>query len=448
MVGSPQYWTLEATHQDPSPGFGHVLQVRTSSRGRVASLLNAMTFSLFVNASLDKFGLIDPSTSTVLVGMTLGGTWGFILDNMLGTDEGFREYLWSTSTGMRYAMGALATQRFGRYIVTILFDMFFTVILFKQLYSKLVRLAGFTVDGREWIANGFVSTVISTLTFEVYANMTRFLWAYPSGKESLVNPWISGPTMVLCVVIMNMLYLTSETRSRLGEPGINDPNVKLAVTGFTFAALLGLIQANVIDPSVIDEEYEGIDPNAIGATRISTPVVGGPSAPLYATNWTNTHIPLKGVCLTLHKFPRGAAIFTGISLLCLAFVIFVTSAQSCTGLKAVCPRCCCGRGRKPPSLGAAAKQSSAAMARNPSPVSRENVTVPTRKLDDRMDRLQGQCCLFLLFSLLTFAIVVAFAFIPFYKAEPLKRGEVRDEALWHDACYDYDIDALRQLGLS
>ena len=88
---------------------------------------------------------IDPSTSTVLIGMTLGGTWGFLLDMVFGTDEGFREYLWSAPKAMQYAMGCLATARYGRYIVTILFDMFFTVILFKILYSKLVLLAGFTV---------------------------------------------------------------------------------------------------------------------------------------------------------------------------------------------------------------------------------------------------------------------------------------------------------------
>ena len=31
---------------------------------------------------------------------------------------------------MRYALGSLATDRFGRFFVTVLFDMFFTVILF------------------------------------------------------------------------------------------------------------------------------------------------------------------------------------------------------------------------------------------------------------------------------------------------------------------------------
>ena len=69
---------------------------------------------MLINASLDKFGHIDPSSSTVFIGMVLGGTWGFVLDNMFGTDEGFREYLWSPSGGMRYAMGLLVSDRFAR----------------------------------------------------------------------------------------------------------------------------------------------------------------------------------------------------------------------------------------------------------------------------------------------------------------------------------------------
>ena len=56
--------------------------------------------------------------------MSLGGTFGFVLDNMVGSDEGFREYLWSPQGGMKYAVGSLATARYGRYLITIVFDMF------------------------------------------------------------------------------------------------------------------------------------------------------------------------------------------------------------------------------------------------------------------------------------------------------------------------------------
>jgi len=94
MVGDAALWELErGTVQDTSSSaLTSTINSRTKDRGTVASCLQSFAFSLTVNAHLDKFGKIDPSTSTVFVGMTLGGTFGFVLDNMLGSDEGFREY--------------------------------------------------------------------------------------------------------------------------------------------------------------------------------------------------------------------------------------------------------------------------------------------------------------------------------------------------------------------
>ena len=94
-----------------------------------------------------------------------------------------------------------------------------------------------------------MSAVISFVTFKVYANMTRFEWAYPSGQEGQEGrgEWIQGQTMVLAKVIMSMVYLTSETRARVGEPGINDPNIKLAVVLFTFF-VLWMLQARLPPP--------------------------------------------------------------------------------------------------------------------------------------------------------------------------------------------------------
>ena len=72
---------------------------------------------------------------------------------------------------MKYALGALASRRYARYLLTVIFDMFFTVILFRFLFSKLIRLAGYSHRGREWIANGMVSCFVSVVTYQVYANM-------------------------------------------------------------------------------------------------------------------------------------------------------------------------------------------------------------------------------------------------------------------------------------
>lgn len=465
MYGDPERWTIEQTIQDTSvPGFSNAVVKRGQARGRVASLLNAMTFSLLVNASLDKFGLIDPSTSTVLIGMTLGGTWGFVLDNMLGTDEGFREYIWSPMGGMNYAMGCLYTQRFARYIVTILFDMFFTVILFKQLYSKLVKNAGFTVSGREWIANGFVSTFISVLTFEVYANMTRFQWAYPSGTEDLLNQWISGPTMVLCVVIMCMVYLTAETRTRVGEPGINEPTVKLTVTAFTFCVLLFLSWSGYIDPSETREDNKKPRPNGT-----------------LAANVYDVSLPLKDVCGISYYGLHGFVIFFIVAVCCLSFVIFATSAQSLSGLLTGCCGCLM---TKPPALTASSGESTASKEdlepRSPPKTLMKRKSLPGTGGSEAWigehscatgsrerhrtsikhhrglaqathtsvrDKLMGKVVLFFVFLVAVALIVILFTFHPIYQVDKAKHGE-RNTAAWLDACRRNDKAALAALGLS
>jgi len=430
-------WTLEDTIQDVSVhGWSEAVVTRGRARGRVASLMNSLTFSLFINASLDKFGLIDPSTSTVLIGMTLGGTWGFLLDMVFGTDEGFREYLWSAPKAMQYAMGCLATARYGRYIVTILFDMFFTVILFKILYSKLVLLAGFTVRGREWIANGFVSTVLGVLTFEVYANMTRFQWAYPSGIEDEREPWISGPMMVMVTVIMNMVYLTTETRTRVGEPGINDPNIKIAVTCVTFFILWTLIQGGYIDPS----DWDSNNPSDLKPANGS---LSNSSNSLF----TDVHLPLLEVCRTQSRAGKGIIIFSTLCCFCLGFVIFVTSAQSYSGLKAVCCGCASSVDADDDDADMLSTFRTRSFVRNPAPVTVVgNESIAIRDRDPFRDRVKGQLMLFVLFLAIVVVVVLFFSYVPFYSAPG--GVERRNDDNWQEACANYDVARLAVLGLS
>mmetsp|Transcript_40149 Transcript_40149/g.78904 ORF Transcript_40149/g.78904 Transcript_40149/m.78904 type:complete len:415 (+) Transcript_40149:25-1269(+) len=360
-------WDLAATTTNfTQAGWSNKVSSRTKNRAFVASMFSTLTFSLTINASIDKFGDIDPSTSTVLIGMLLGNTWGFVLDNMLGSDEGFREYLWSSSNGMAYAIGSLGTAKFARYMVTILFDMFFTVILFKRLYTIVVRWWGFSTTGREWIANGLSSTVISFMTFQVYANMTRLEWAYPSGTEDDKNPWISGSTMVLAVVTMSIVYLIDESRSSFGERGINDPPVKICVVLFTFVMLAGLQKYGVADPSNLSSNNK-------------TDLQSDPM-------WQNTSLRLSGVCETYAKTGRGLFILAFIVFFCLGFVIFVTSKQTFHGLKVACCR-------------------------------NKDITEPY----DPRSRLKAKTFLFVLYVIIVMLVVATFSFVPFWSA-PGKRG--------------------------
>ncbi len=388
--------------------------------------------------------------------MTLGGTFGFILDNQLGSDEGFREYLWSPGEGMRYALGALASARYGRYLITIIFDMFFTVILFKTLYSKLVRMAGFSTHGREWVANGMVSCFIGIITYQVYTNMTRFEWAYPSGVEDVKNQWISGSTMILNVVIMNMVYrarpappfapastilaltsttlsaaspppprrqrgqvyLVTETRVKVGEAGINDPPVKVVVTLATYLGLFLLQSQGYVDPSKAPDTSGWPLPRGCVRDPITGELVApaGSQVPCLAvSNIDDYDVPLPGVCATKKQWRQGAAVFFGIAVFCLAFVIFATSKQSLSGLKAVfC------KGARP-------------------------VSEPSQG-----DRLAGKVCLFLLFMCLTGLIMLFFSVVPFYSAGRERRLNNTLGEDWKTPCEadTFNKTALYLLGIA
>ena len=61
MVGSPKLWNLEqGTMQDPmDPELTVSINGRTKNRGTVASCLQSLSFSLVVNALLDKRGRVQ-----------------------------------------------------------------------------------------------------------------------------------------------------------------------------------------------------------------------------------------------------------------------------------------------------------------------------------------------------------------------------------------------------
>ena len=233
------------------------VQTRQKARGQLASLITALTFSLVINATIDATGKVSSATSTALVGMTLGGTIGFLLDSCIGSEEGYAKTKESLGKGVRHAFSSMGGPQYGRYIVTVLFDMFFTVILFKPIFLKLLSLPFLgDSDFGGSLANGLTSTLISVTTFYCYANLTRFQWAYPSkaaGKDS----WIQGNQIVLVVAVMAVVYLISNTQLFPGESGVNDPDTKLYIVMGSMLLLGGLMSYGVIDQR--DDDDDNVD---------------------------------------------------------------------------------------------------------------------------------------------------------------------------------------------
>ena len=132
------------------------------------------------------------------------------------------------------------------YVVTVLLDVFISLVLFKPLYTFFAGLP-FLRCGYQSIANGLASSIIGIVTFQAYANKTRFLWAYPATESQSNAGWIKGSTMQLVVAIMTMVYLVSNTQAVPSEGGINHPKVKLWVALLTLGLILVLEKSGTLD---------------------------------------------------------------------------------------------------------------------------------------------------------------------------------------------------------
>ena len=140
-------------------------------------------------------------------------------------------------------------------------------------------------------------------------------------------------------------------------------------------------------------------------------------------------------------------IFTGLVLFVLSFVIFGTSQQSLSGLRAAC--CMCRRritaeeltgsisARSPPMRGRRLS------VRNPIPVDSGGETLPPLEKKTRADRIQGLWALFGLYLLIVVLVVLSFGSIPIYAA-----GGQRNDTIWRKACDENNVQLLHQMGLS
>ena len=249
------------------------IESRQALRGQLASLICVILFST-LNSALDRITKIDPSTSTALFGLIFGGTFGFVLDNFIGTDKG-----WGLSktvgvgTAWDYAMSTLVTSKFCRFLLTVVFDTMVTVILYKHVIEMVIKFPFFRVVDTS-IANFFSSMLISGITFGAYANIMRFSWAYPNVDAHDTSGWISGKLVSLVMTAVCAVFLAVDTKPNLnrntsetivdkllgtpesvtivnpsseGSLDINQPSFKVVIVVGTIIALFALSKLEVMD---------------------------------------------------------------------------------------------------------------------------------------------------------------------------------------------------------
>jgi len=229
---------------------------RQLDRGLMASLLLSVTFG-FLNFGVDYVFDSDPSTSTVFFGLLMGSVVGFFLDNLIGSEEGLILLKEDASAGVSYAAGKISSASFLRYAVTVLLDTFVSVILFGAAFPLVAK---HLLPCNAALANGLCSAVIGFVTFQAYANQTRFLWAYPD-PQAPKDTLISSSTIYLATVIASVVFLSADTwAGDAAGPrgGINLPWVKLLVVGSAFLLMSILYftdNSDQLPATNIDQSY-------------------------------------------------------------------------------------------------------------------------------------------------------------------------------------------------
>lgn len=231
---------------------------RKVRRGMLGSVVGGVLFG-FIVATIDAQGA-DAATSAALISLVLGNVFGFLMDNSMGTDTAVREWQKGYRNGFKYTMGSMYSKSFARFIVTVVLDMFVSVILLKFLLGVAMGLPFFRCG--TWpaiVAKIFCGSAVGALTFAAYANLMRFGWAYPEKKQNALPP----VAIMLAVTTLGLTFYNTHT----GDRGINNPSVKMGILVFVLFLLAFLQTYNGLSKDFGEDAREQVARTKANATR-------------------------------------------------------------------------------------------------------------------------------------------------------------------------------------
>eukprot|EP01084_Bolivina_argentea_P013583 25497_1 len=262
LLSSPDNWST-----DPNSTDSEILD-REASRGLFVSVLIAVLLNC-IGAFM--FWLrVRESLVVINYGFILGPVIGFMLDQGIGTDAGFKDF--GTAAGFSYTFSSLIGGNFLRYIITVFLDLFISNPLQDVLKFQAVKLGVIEVLKKKnkhkyllkydaFVAMNYPSilqSIIAVITFNAYTNQTRFAWAYPALTLDRVYRIPPG-TMMLATAIAGVLYLNFYTiMDYISERQYFDVNTKILYVVLILGLLYGLNQTESMEAPVLgeaDKEY-------------------------------------------------------------------------------------------------------------------------------------------------------------------------------------------------
>jgi len=214
---------------------------RMGQRATFASLISSVFMGTF-NFAIDSVLNVSGATSTAFIGFLLGNTFGYILDLIFSTEEGFRMVMdgdWVGAT--RRAFGMLASGTFTRFMLTVLLDTFISSILFTILYEYLKDRFVWAQENESFV-NAMLSSTIGIITFQVYTNKTRLFYAYPDKSVVDQKNTMSSGLLAMSTILAGLVFLitpkmfkfyksddgkTFSVIPKYGVEGVENPIVKL-----------------------------------------------------------------------------------------------------------------------------------------------------------------------------------------------------------------------------
>lgn len=215
-LSNPSIWQFRES--DPEA----MKSARVRERGSMTSLASSMTMGVLV-ATLDFSCDINMFISSIFFSLILGNVVGFILDSSFASDEG-RSLVnpelssdpsqWNIHKAVRYGFAQLSTRNFGRYMITVLLDVFISSVLIDESL-KMLQGIRYSSEGSGAAANlrrflyvatncgrmeklvpTLTTTLVSVITFYLYTNDTRFSWAFRANKfPDTATEWALNPNV-------------------------------------------------------------------------------------------------------------------------------------------------------------------------------------------------------------------------------------------------------------
>jgi len=323
ILTTEKFWT---TNKDVSPD---EIITRVSQRGLITSTITAIIFG-FVNGIMTVRANVSTPTYQALIGMIVGGLLGFVLDNAFATEKGASIFNGNSNSpqienlgeSLKYGFASLATPKLPRYIITIILDIFISLIMTDTIikYSKNWYFLRKHSSLNDILTMAFVSFA----TFLAYTNATRLQYAYPP-TDTTYSTFEYIPTIVILLssIIAGIVFLIWEPFDKKAV-GIVEKSNKVILIAILFVVIVVSYYNDWLNPKPEQQIINTVEEGKIVETVIENKKEDGKSASgiaLYVV------ISIILAAITMYTAPPNQ-IFTFnwffLFFICLLFILFPT----------------------------------------------------------------------------------------------------------------------------